>query len=114
MNTITETPVKKTRERPAKKTTSNMEDSEQPMTELKVAERKGRGRPRLIRASSSKPKRTLTAEEIAEGRKQERAKEKQEYKAQMQKYLKERLKQGKAGVKLQNSIKILEAKMKAL
>ena len=105
MNTITETPVKKPRGRPAKKTTSNMEVSEQPMPELKVAERKGRGRPRL---------QTPTAEEIAEGRKQERAKEKQEYKAQMQKYLKERLKQGKAGVKLQNSIKILEAKMKAL
>jgi hypothetical protein len=40
--------------------------------------------------------------------------EKQEYKAAMQKYLKDRLKQGKSKVKLDNSIRLLEAKMKAL
>ena len=37
-----------------------------------------------------------------------------EYKAELQRYLKERLKQGKAGVKLNESIKKLEDKLKAL
>jgi hypothetical protein len=119
MTTITETPVETRRGRPrlsrasstkvdgpqAKTTTSNTDEPIQPNGELKIAERRGRGRPRL---------KARTTEEIAEGRNQERAKEKQEYKAEMQKYLKDRLKQGKAKVKLENSIKQLEAKMKAL
>jgi hypothetical protein len=119
MNTNTENPVKKLRGRPrqirasptkvdgppARITPSIVDDSIPPNAELKTEGRRGRGRPRL------KPR---TQSEIAEGKKQDRAKEKQEYKAEMQKYLKDRLKQGKAKVKLENSIKQLEAKMKAL
>ena len=54
MNTSIETPVKKQRGRPAKKTPSNMEDLKQPIiNELKMTERRGRGRPRQSRASST-------------------------------------------------------------
>ena len=137
MNTSIETPVKKQRGRPAKKTPSNMEDLKQPIiNELKMTERRGRGRPRQNRASSTtvdgppmnratttkidgtpkatEPKRALTTKETVDWRKQERELEKQEYKANMQKYLKERLRQGKAKIKLEASIKQLEARLNAL
>ena len=80
------------------------------MIDLEVSERRGRGRP----PNSTKPKRALTGDEVAAGRKQERELEKQEYKAEMQKYMKERLRQGKAKIKLEASIKLLEARMKTI
>ena len=121
MTSITETPVKKRRGRPMKATAANMEGMEQPKNELKTP--RGRGRPRLSLASTTKddvppnttkPKRARTANAIAAGRKQEREQEKQEYKADMQKYMKERLRQGKAKIKLDASIKQLEARLKSL
>ena len=124
MNTSIETPIKKQRGRPAKKTTSIMEDFKQPIiNELKMTERRGRGRPPMSRATTTKidgtpkamePKRALTTKETVDWRKQERELEKQEYKVNMQKYLKERLRQGKAKIKLEASIKQLEARLNAL
>ena len=123
MTSITETPVKKQRGRPMKATAANMEGTEQPKKELKSQERRGRGRPRLSLASTTKddvppnttkPKRTRTADAIATGRKQEREQEKQEYKTDMQKYMKERLRHGKAQIKLDASIKQLELRLKSL
>ena len=122
MSTTMETPVKKQRGRPpAKATTSNTMDSEQqqPTSANKMVERRGRGIPLGSRASTTKvegtPKSTKpTPAPTPDVRAQERAMEKQEYKAAMQKYLKDRLKQGKSKVKLDNSIRLLEAKMKAL
>ena len=118
MTNITETPVKKQRGRPMKATAANMEGMEQPKNELKTP--RGRGRPPLSLASATKgdvppmkPKRALTANATAGGRKQEREQEKQEYKADMQKYMKERLRQGKAKIKLDASIKQLEARLKS-
>ena len=67
--------------------------------------------PKLNRASTTKPKQLTATNKIAEARKQEKD---MEYKAELQKYLKERLKQGKAAVKLQESIKQLEDKLKSL
>ncbi len=54
-----------------------------------------------------------TPEEIIAKHKEEQELEKANYKAEMQAYLKERLKQGKNKVKLEHAIKQLEAKIKA-
>jgi hypothetical protein len=54
-----------------------------------------------------------TPEEIIARHKEEQELDKTKYKAEMQTYLKERLKQGKNKIKLDHSIKQLEAKIKA-
>lgn len=63
--------------------------------------------------TKAKSKRRPTPDEIAAKHKEERETEKLEYKAEMQRYLKERLRQGKAKVKLELAVKQLEAKIKA-
>ena len=68
-------------------------------------------KPEIIKPSSTKSKQMKTTNKIGDIRNQEKD---IEYKAELQRYLKERLKQGKAGVKLNESIKKLEDKLKAL
>jgi hypothetical protein len=119
MNTIAETQVNTSRGRPAKATSANMpstsmirtlpvsSDLKQHIIELEALSKpKQRSRP----ATAAKP----TPDATAEARKQEREVEKMEYKAEMHKYLKERLNQGKAKLRLENFIKHLESKIKSL
>ena len=67
--------------------------------------------PKVIKPPAVKSKQMKTSNRIGDARKQEKD---MEYKAELHRYLKERLKQGKAGVKLNESIKKLEDKLKAL
>ena len=85
--------------------------------------KKQRGRPRLWRASSTnvegapnatKPVNSKPPEQTESKAKQTKTAEKQRYKAEMQKYLRDRVRQGKAEIKLDASIKQLEAKIKAI
>ena len=92
-----------------------------------------RGRPRLIRASSTnvegprpsqassltvekamKPISSNPPKQTESKAKQTKTAEKRQYKAELQKYIKERIKQGKAEIKLDATIKQLEAKIKAM
>ena len=85
--------------------------------------KKQRGRPRLSQASSTnvegapnatKPVNSKTPEHIESKVKQTKTAEKEKYKAEMQKYIKDKVRQGKAEIKLDASIKQLEAKIKAM
>ncbi len=97
--TTNEIPKKKPRGRPPKVTTSISDLKQQ------IIETEGQ--------TKAKSKRRPTPDEIAAKHKEERETEKLEYKAEMQRYLKERLRQDKAKVKLELAVKQLEAKIKA-
>jgi hypothetical protein len=119
---LNDTPIKKQRGRPAKANTisttldepSQSRDLSQSQAsnsmELDKMERKMRA-PRNINRTASTKSKQLTASKIAEARKKEND---TKYKAELQTYLKERLKQGKAKVKLEATIKKLEDKLKSL
>jgi hypothetical protein len=119
---LNDTPIKKPRGRPAKANTisttldepSQSRDLSQSQAsnsmELDKMERKMRA-PRNINRTASTKSKQLTASKIAEARKKEND---TKYKAELQTYLKERLKQGKAKVKLEATIKKLEDKLKSL
>ena len=84
-----------------------------------VKQKRGRPRASLTKfdgpPESTKPKKiTSNKRAEAEARLLEREAEKREYKEDMQRYLKARLKQGKAKLKLEASIKQLEARLLAL
>ena len=116
-------PIKKRRGRPAKvMEPPDLNQHTNKTTDTK--EKKMIGKPRLskvlsigidgakiIKPSTTKSKQMKTTNKIGDIRNQEKD---VEYKAELQRYLKERLKQGKAGVKLNESIKKLEDKLKAL
>ena len=117
------TPVKKRRGRPAK-VIDHPELNKNTSTVSDIKERKMVGkskvskvlsieidRPKIIKASTPKSKQMKTRNTSSDIRKQEQD---VEYKAELHRYLKERLKQGKAGIKLNESIKKLEDKVKAL
>ena len=107
---------------------------EQRLDENPIKKRRGRPRlyrasstnvdePRLCRASSTlaegatnatKPVSSKPPEQIEAKGKQTKTAEKQRYKAEMLKYIKERVRQGKVEIKLDASIKQLEAKIKAM
>ncbi len=110
MNHLPEHVNKKPRGRPPKAKHDNMSDLKQHIIELEeVDEPKRRGRPpKLIKPGKPTP------DDIAKERKNERDTDKTHYKAEMQKYLKERLHQGKSKLKLDHAIKHLDAKIKAL
>jgi hypothetical protein len=119
---LNDTPIKKQRGRPTKANTisttldepSQSRDLSQSQAsnsmELDKMERKMRA-PRNINRTASTKSKQLTASKIAEARKREND---TKYKAELQTYLKERLKQGKAKVKLEATIKKLEDKLKSL
>jgi hypothetical protein len=131
---LNDTPIKKQRGRPAKANTisttldeprkslalslrdepSQSRDLSQSQAsnsmELDKMERKMRA-PRNINRTASTKSKQLTASKIAEARKKEND---TKYKSELQTYLKERLKQGKAKVKLEATIKKLEDKLKSL
>ncbi len=110
MNHMPELVNKRPRGRPPKAKHDNMSDLKQHIIELEeLNEPKRRGRPPKV----TKPGNT-NPDEIAKERKHERDADKTHYKAEMQKYLKERLKQGKSKIKLDHAIKQLDAKLKAL
>ena len=117
------TPIKKRRGRPAK-VIASPDLKQQTSTVSDAKERKVIGKSRaskvlsigvdggkIIKPSTTKSKQMKTTNNIGDIRNQEKD---VEYKAELQIYLKERLKQGKAGVKLQASIKKLEDKLKSL
>jgi hypothetical protein len=119
---LNDTPIKKQRGRPTKANTisttldepSQSRDLSQSQAsnsmELDKMERKMRA-PRNINRTASTKSKQLTASKIAEARKKEND---TKYKSELQTYLKERLKQGKAKVKLEATIKKLEDKLKSL
>ncbi len=110
MNHMPELVNKRPRGRPPKAQHDNISDLKQHIIELEeLNEPKRRGRPpKLIKPGKPTP------DDIAKERKNERDTDKTHYKAEMQKYLKERLKQGKSKLKLDHAIKQLDAKLKAL
>ena len=110
MNHMPELVNQRPRGRPPKAKHDNMSDLKQHIIELEeLNEPKRRGRPPKL-TKPGKP----TPDDIAKERKNERDTDKTHYKAEMQKYLKERLHQGKSKLKLDHAIKQLDAKIKAL
>ena len=120
---INNTQVKKRRGRPAR-VTEPPELTKHTSTATEIKEKKMDGKskvskvlsieidgPKITKPPSVKSKQMKTSNRIGDARKQEQD---MEYKAELHRYLKERLKQGKAGVKLNESIKKLEDKLKAL
>ena len=110
MNHMPELVNKRPRGRPPKAKHDNMSDLKQHIIELEeLNEPKRRGRPpKLTKPGKPNP------DDIAKERKNERDTDKTHYKAEIQKYRKERLEQVRAKGKLEDNIKQLEAKLKAL
>ena len=116
-------PIKKRRGRPAKvMEPPDLNQHTSTTTDIKEKKMVGKPKaskilsigadgPKIIKPSTTKSKQMKTTNKIGDIRNQEKD---VEYKAELQRYLKERLKQGKAGVKLNESIKKLEDKLKAL
>ncbi len=110
MNHMPELVNKRPRGRPPKAQHDNISDLKQHVIELEESNKpKRRGRPPKL-TKQGKP----SPDDIAKERKNERDTDKTHYKAEMQKYLKERLHQGKSKLKLDHAIKQLDAKLKAL
>ncbi len=103
---------------PAKTTKPTMTANMPDLTQIKDTEGhpkpKKEGHPKAKKEGQHKRYKTKTTpEEIVAKHKEEHELDKTKYKTEMQAYLKERLKQGKNKLNLDNLIKQLEAKIKA-